>query len=54
MRGVELEIDPEPSPEERAAIVAALEQVAALASGPVSRWGGPELDEELADLDSGA
>ena len=52
MPGVELEIDPEPTPDERAAIVAALEQVGALAAEPASRWSQPDLDHELTDLEN--
>ncbi len=38
-RGTDIEITPEPSPEERAAIVAALEQLAAEeARGPGAWW----------------
>jgi hypothetical protein len=38
-RGTEIEITPEPTPEERAAIVAALDQLAAdEAAGPGAWW----------------
>jgi hypothetical protein len=53
MPRVELEIEPEPSPEERAAIAAGLEQVRALAAEPASRWGRSELDQELVDPENG-
>lgn len=53
MPGVELEIDPQPSPDERAAIVAALEQIGILAAEPASRWGRLELDQELEDPATG-
>jgi hypothetical protein len=51
---VELQIEPEPSPEERAAIVAALEQTAALGANLPSPWGLPELDDEPAAQPPGA
>lgn len=51
---VELEIEPEPSAEERAAIQAALEEVTAPAAELPSRWGRPELEQETADDATGA
>ena len=50
---VELEIEPEPSAEERAAILAALE-VNAVDATPVPRWGLPDLDLGHADDPTGA
>jgi hypothetical protein len=51
---VELHIEPEPTPEERAAIVAALEETAALGADPRSGWGRPELADELSTQPDGA
>jgi hypothetical protein len=53
MPAMELEIDPEPSPDERAAIVVALDQIGTLAAEAASRWGRPELDQELEDPATG-
>jgi hypothetical protein len=51
---VEVEIQPEPSAEERAAIMAALEEVGGIAATPESPWGLPELDQSHADDPTGA
>jgi hypothetical protein len=51
---VEVEIQPEPSAEERAAILAALEEVGGIAATPESPWGLPELDQSHADDPTGA
>lgn len=53
MPEMELEIDPEPSVEERAAILAALEQVGTLAAEPAPHWGRPELEQEPTDPPTG-
>jgi hypothetical protein len=50
---VVLQIDPEPSPEEHAAIVAALEQAASLGADRPSPWGRPELEDEPASQPTG-
>jgi hypothetical protein len=46
---VELVIDPEPAEDERAAVLAALEQLRTFAPRPTSRWGRPELELDDAD-----
>jgi hypothetical protein len=46
---VEFVIEPEPAEDERAAVVAALEQLGALAPRPAARWGRPELELDDAD-----
>ena len=43
---MELRIDPEPSAEERATIVAALEQAGVLGAEPASAWDRPSLVDE--------
>jgi hypothetical protein len=54
MATVELHIAPEPSPDERAAIVAALEQAGPRVADDRSAWGRPELEEELETPPTGA
>jgi hypothetical protein len=53
MPGVEVQIDPEPSAEERAAILAALEQEGTFAAEPAPHWGRPELGQERTDPPTG-
>jgi hypothetical protein len=46
---VEFVIEPKPAEDERAAVVAALEQLGTFAPRPAARWGRPEL--ELDDVE---
>jgi hypothetical protein len=48
-RGTEIEITPEPTPEERAAIVAALDQLAADEAGGPGAWWEAGLRENVED-----
>lgn len=48
-RGTEIEITPEPSPEERAAIAAALEQLEADEAGRPGAWWEAGLRESVED-----
>ena len=48
-RGTDIEITPEPSPEERAAIVAALEQLAAAEARGAGAWWEAGLRESVDD-----
>jgi len=48
-RGTHIEITPEPSPEERAAIVAALEELAAAEAGGLGAWWEAGLRESVDD-----
>jgi hypothetical protein len=49
MRCVEFVIEPELAEDERAAVVAALEQLGTFAPRPEARWGRPELELDDAD-----
>jgi hypothetical protein len=51
---MELQIDPEPSPEERAAIVAALEEVGVIGAEEAPAWGRPAFDDEVSEPPPGA
>ena len=51
---VELRIVPEPTPEEREAIAAALERLGAGDAVPAPAWADPELGDEQGTASSGA
>ena len=46
---MEFVIEPDPPEDERAAVVAALEQLRTFARRPIARWGRPELELDDAD-----
>jgi hypothetical protein len=50
---VKIEITPEPTPEERAAIVAALERVAVAEAGGLGAWWEAGLRESVDDDEAG-
>jgi hypothetical protein len=52
-RGTDIEITPEPTPEERAAILAALEQLRAEEERGPGRWWEAGLRESVEDEDEG-
>jgi hypothetical protein len=49
MPWVEFVIEPEPAEDERAAVVAGLDQLRTFAPTPEARWGRPELELDDAD-----